>query len=84
MRCSRSSIGSAPRSPGSRGGARDSEPGGARRRGRDAARAVDSSDAGGYGARQVWLYATILTVGYMVSRGLAKSGSRDPYDDGSR
>ena len=41
---------------------------------------VDSSDAGGYGARQVWLYATILTVGYMVSRGLAKSGSRDPYD----
>ena len=41
---------------------------------------VDSSDAGGYGARQVWLYATILTVGYMVARGLAKSGSRDPYD----
>ena len=41
---------------------------------------VDSSDTGGYGARQVWLYATILTVGYMVSRGLAKSGSRDPYD----
>jgi hypothetical protein len=43
---------------------------------------VDSSDAGGYGARQVWLYATILTVGYLVSRGLAKSGSRDPYDAG--
>jgi hypothetical protein len=41
---------------------------------------VDSSDAGGYGARQVWLYATILTVGYMVSRGLAKSGSREGYD----
>jgi hypothetical protein len=37
-------------------------------------------DAGGYGARQVWLYATILTVGYLLSRGLAKSGSRDPYD----
>jgi hypothetical protein len=32
------------------------------------------------GARQVWLYATILTVGYMVSRGLSKSGSPDPYD----
>jgi hypothetical protein len=47
---------------------------------------VDSSDAGGYGARQVWLYATILTVGYMISRGLAKSGSREPYDagDGNR
>jgi hypothetical protein len=42
---------------------------------------VDQADAGGFGARQVWLYATILTVGYMVSRGLAKSGSRDPYWD---
>jgi hypothetical protein len=31
-------------------------------------------------AHQVWLYATILTVGYMISRGLAKAGSRDPYD----
>lgn len=41
---------------------------------------VDSADAGGYGARQVWLYATILTVGYMISRGLSKSGSSDPYD----
>ena len=36
-------------------------------------------------ADQVWLYATILTVGYMVARGLAKSGSRDPYtEDGDR
>jgi hypothetical protein len=42
---------------------------------------VDQSDAGGLGARQVWLYATILTVGYLISRGLAKSGSRDPYWD---
>jgi hypothetical protein len=42
---------------------------------------VDQSDAGGLGARQVWLYVTILTVGYMISRGLAKSGSRDPYTD---
>jgi hypothetical protein len=40
---------------------------------------VDSGDGGGLGAKQVWLYVTILTVGYMVSRGLAKSGSRDPY-----
>jgi hypothetical protein len=46
-----------------------------------AAAVIDESDAGGFGARQAWLYATILTVGYMVSRGLAKSGSRDPYDD---
>jgi hypothetical protein len=33
----------------------------------------------GLGAERVWLYATILTVGYMVSRGIAKAGSRDPY-----
>ena len=46
-----------------------------------AAAVIDNSDAGGLGARQAWLYVTILTVGYMVSRGLAKSGSRDPYDD---
>jgi hypothetical protein len=47
---------------------------------------VDSNNSGALGARQVWLYVTILTVGYMISRGLAKSGSRDPYwehDDGS-
>jgi hypothetical protein len=42
---------------------------------------VDSTNAGGLGAKQVWLYVTILTVGYMVSRGLAKSGSRDPYTE---
>ena len=49
-----------------------------------AAQVVDESNAGGFGAKQAWLYITILTVGYMVSRGLAKSGSRDPYtaDDG--
>jgi hypothetical protein len=45
-----------------------------------AALVLDESDAGGMGARQAWLYVTILTVGYMLSRGLAKSGSRDPYD----
>ena len=46
-----------------------------------AAAVIDETNAGGFGARQAWLYATILTVGYMVSRGLAKSGSREPYDD---
>jgi len=40
---------------------------------------VDNTGDGGFGASKVWLYATILTVGYMVSRGLAKAGSRDPY-----
>ena len=49
-----------------------------------AAAVVDESNGGGFGARQAWLYATILTVGYMVSRGLAKSGSRDPYDADDR
>jgi len=43
---------------------------------------VDNAGDGGFGASKVWLYATILTVGYMVSRGLAKAGSRDPYWDG--
>ena len=49
-----------------------------------AAAIVDESNAGGMGAKQAWLYVTILTVGYMVSRGLAKSGSRDPYTDDDR
>ena len=40
---------------------------------------VDNGDASGFGAQEVWLYSTILTVGYMISRGLAKAGSRDPY-----
>jgi hypothetical protein len=50
-----------------------------------AALVLDQNDAGGMGGRQAWLYVTILTVGYMISRGLAKSGSRDPYwDEDSR
>jgi hypothetical protein len=40
-----------------------------------------ANNAGSMGAKQAWLYATILTVGYMVSRGLAKAGSRQPYDE---
>jgi hypothetical protein len=32
-------------------------------------------------ADRVWLYAMVLTVGYMVSRGLAKPGSPDYYTD---
>jgi hypothetical protein len=31
-------------------------------------------------ADRAWLYIVVLTVGYMISRGLAKSGSREPYD----
>jgi hypothetical protein len=35
-----------------------------------------------FNAHDVWLYITLLTIGYMLSRGLAKSGSRDPYWEG--
>jgi hypothetical protein len=34
-----------------------------------------------FGAQEAWLYVSLLTIGYMLSRGLAKSGSREPYDD---
>lgn len=34
-----------------------------------------------FGAQEAWKYITYLTIGYMISRGLAKSGSRDFYDD---
>jgi hypothetical protein len=34
-----------------------------------------------FGADHAWRYVTYLTVGYMISRGLAKSGSREPYRD---
>jgi hypothetical protein len=32
-------------------------------------------------ATRAWLYVSIVTVGYMVSRGLAKSGSVQHYDE---
>lgn len=32
-------------------------------------------------ADKAWFYIVLLTLGYMVSRGLAKSGSREFYDD---
>ena len=35
-------------------------------------------------ARQAWLYVAIISAAYMVSRGLAKAGSRDPYTDDDR
>ncbi|MGW0615873.1 hypothetical protein [Streptomyces sp. NPDC002788] len=41
----------------------------------------DEGHADYFRADKAWLYIVILTVGYMISRGLAKSGSRDPYDD---
>jgi hypothetical protein len=40
---------------------------------------VHHADA--FSAHQVWLCATVLTVGYMISRGLAKTGSKQHYDE---
>ncbi len=34
-----------------------------------------------FGADHAWRYVTYLTVGYLISRGLAKAGSREPYRD---
>ena len=46
-----------------------------------AAAVTDNGDDGqGFGARTAWLYVVLLSIGYMISRGLAKSGSRERYD----
>ena len=42
---------------------------------------ADGGETSGFGPEETWRYATILTVGYMISRGLAKAGSRQPYDE---
>ena len=44
---------------------------------------VVGGDGGGdpFGASEALRYITYLTIGYMVARGLAKSGSRDFYDE---
>jgi hypothetical protein len=46
-----------------------------------AAAVVDDAGRQGFGADHAWLYITILTVGYMVSRGLAKAGSYEHDND---
>jgi hypothetical protein len=33
-------------------------------------------------ARHAWLYVSIVAGAYFISRGLAKSGSREPYFEG--
>jgi hypothetical protein len=46
---------------------------------------IASQIVDGFDAQHAWFYLTLLTMGYMISRGLAKSGSRDFYDeDGDR
>jgi hypothetical protein len=46
----------------------------------------DNGGTDPFGAEHAIRYITFLTIGYMVARGLAKSGSRDYYDSdhGSR
>jgi hypothetical protein len=46
-----------------------------------AAAVIKGGDGGGdeFIARQAWLYVAIVASAYMISRGLAKSGVRDPY-----
>ncbi len=49
--------------------------------------AVGNGEGGGddpFDAVDAIRYITYLTIGYMVARGLAKSGSRDFYDDRDR
>jgi hypothetical protein len=52
-----------------------------------AAAVIKGGDSGGtdeFIARDAWLYVSIVTAAYLVSRGLAKSGSRDPYTADAR
>ncbi|CAA9390297.1 MAG: hypothetical protein AVDCRST_MAG32-2269 [uncultured Nocardioides sp.] len=43
--------------------------------------AAMADEASDFGTQEAWKYITWLTIGYLLSRGLAKSGSRDFYDD---
>jgi hypothetical protein len=40
----------------------------------------DGSNGDPFGATTAMRYVVYLTIGYMVARGLAKSGSRERYD----
>jgi hypothetical protein len=47
-----------------------------------ASKTGNNGNAGDYfRADKAWFFITLLTIGYLLSRGLAKSGSRDFYDD---
>ncbi|MFF1542252.1 hypothetical protein [Streptomyces sp. NPDC058291] len=41
----------------------------------------DDGHADYFRADKAWPYLVVLTVGHMISRGLARPGSRDSYDD---
>jgi hypothetical protein len=55
-----------------------------------AAQVISDGDSGTgasgdvFNANRAWLYLTILTVGYMISRGLAKAGSGHPDHEDTR
>ena len=45
---------------------------------------INGGDTGGtdeFLARQAWLYVAVVTGAYAIGRGLAKSGSSDPYTE---
>ena len=47
-----------------------------------AAAVTDNGDDGqGFGADHAWQYVAFVTVGYLISRGLAKSGTRGHEDN---
>ncbi len=41
----------------------------------------ENEDGQGFGADRAWLYVTLLTVGYLISRGIAKAGSYERDND---
>ena len=49
------------------------------------AAAIKGGDSSGgtdeFVAKQAWLYVAIVAAAYMISRGLAKAGSSDPYTE---
>ena len=50
------------------------------------AAAIKGGDTAGtdeFIARQAWLYVAIVASAYLIGRGLAKAGSRDPYTESS-
>ena len=44
----------------------------------------ENQDGQGFGAERAWLFVTMLTIGYLVSRGLAKAGSYEKDTSDSR
>jgi hypothetical protein len=49
------------------------------------AAAIKGGDSSGgtdeFVAKQAWLYVSIVAAAYLISRGLAKAGSSDPYTE---